>query len=179
MYPKLSAIEKQLTEEANADKKRSAVESLKIRILDVSTLMQSTDQAFPKYFCMTILNEPIASESLMATFNKYQSKEKTSDADDLTMILDQLYKSDMQHDENKPNVHEHSYYQMLTLCHPDQVYLRKWMTFINREKVDCHVEFNKKNLDIGDETETVLNSGATSDSASEMMQASQARQEEE
>lgn len=128
---------------------------------------------------MTILNEPIASESLLGTFKKYQSKEKTSDGEDLKMIIDNLYSSDMQHDGSKPNVHEHSYYQMLTLCHPDQVYLRKWMTFINREKVDCHVEFNKKNLDLVDETETVLNSGATSDSASEMMRASQARQEEE
>ncbi len=66
---------------------------LKIRILDVSEVMQSSDQAFPHYYCMTILNEPVASESLQGIFNKYQSKEKTTDADDLTMILEQLYRS--------------------------------------------------------------------------------------
>jgi hypothetical protein len=37
---------------------------------------------------MTVLNEPIASESLEGTFKKYQSKEKTSDADDLNMIIE-------------------------------------------------------------------------------------------
>lgn len=90
-------------------------------------------------------------------------------------MLERLHEEDKQNDENQPNVHEHSYYQVLTLCHPDLPYLRKWMTFINREKVDCHVEFNRKNLDIGEDTETVLNSGASSDSAAEMMKASQAR----
>jgi len=91
VYPKLSEIEKTMTNEDNKDKTRSAVEALKIRILDASSLFQSSDLAFPNYFCMTVLNEPAASDSLQATFTKYQSREKTNDLDDLNMIIDQLY----------------------------------------------------------------------------------------
>lgn len=59
------------------------------------------------------------------------------------------------------NVHDHSYFQVLTLCHPDASYIKKWVAYVNREKLDCILEFNKNNLGIVDTTDTVINSGAS------------------
>lgn len=62
------------------------------------------------------------------------------------------------------NLHDHSYFQMLTLCHPDVAYINKWVNFVNREKIDCLLEFNKNNLGIADTKDTIINSGASNDS---------------
>lgn len=64
VYPRPSQIEHALSDTNNKDKLRTAVENLKIRILDASGLFQSTDLAFPNYYCMSVLNQPASQEDL-------------------------------------------------------------------------------------------------------------------
>ncbi len=37
-------------------------------------------------------------------------------------------------------------YQQLFLCHPDSTIIQKWVLFINREKLDCNIDFNRENF---------------------------------
>lgn len=43
--------------------------------------------AFPNFYCMTIINEPIKSANLESIFDDYQSKEKADDSKDLEEII--------------------------------------------------------------------------------------------
>lgn len=94
------------------------------------------------------------------------------------MVIQQLFQDDQNNVNVNTNVHDHSYYQILTLCHMDETYLKKWMIYLNREKVDCQVDFNRKNFDIAEDTTTVISSGVSDSTSAELLQQAQARQEE-
>lgn len=88
VYPRTKQIDEVLNDENNKGKYRTVLEMLKIRILDASTLIQSMDMAFPNYYCMTIINEPIRQSNLEQVYSDYQSKEKSDDTKDLKEIID-------------------------------------------------------------------------------------------
>ena len=46
------------------------------------------------------------------------------------------------------NVHDHMYYNLLTLCHDDMDYIERWLMFFNREKFDCSLDYNRGNYNM-------------------------------
>ena len=54
------------------------------------------------------------------------------------------------------NLHKNTYYDMLTLCHPNYQTINKLNIFMNREKYDCWYEYNAKNMGIRVKTESTM-----------------------
>ena len=86
-------------------------------------------------------------------------------SDGLNDMLSYLYKNDEDHDNLNKNVHNHEYFSALTLCHNDIAYINKWILYINREKLDCNIEFNSQNVNgddmYGESSDVVMNSGSS------------------
>lgn len=74
-------------------------------------------------------------------------------------------------------MHDHSYFQVLTLCHPDEKYVKKWVAYVNREKLDCILEYSKTNAGYSETKDVIINSGASTGSLEQL--AIKAQQDEE
>lgn len=58
VYPRDQEIKAVLNLESNKGQMRTALEALKIRILDASTLANNLELSYPNFYCMSIINEP-------------------------------------------------------------------------------------------------------------------------
>jgi len=179
VYPRMNDIKAVLDNESD-EAKRTSLEKLKIRMNNGTTLMQTLDDKYSSFFCFSMVNEKISSEELRGDYNllrddkENQTEEERAAASSkaLKVIFQTLNMRD-----KVSNVHDHSYFQVLTLCHPDEKYIKKWVAFVNREKLDCILEFNKNNLGLVDTKDTVINSGASQGSLEQL--AIKAQQDQE
>jgi len=57
--------------------------------------------------------------------------------------------NDYPNNVNSNNLHNHKYYEIMTLCHQNKNYIEKWIEYLNREKFDCNMEYNAKNVGMG------------------------------
>lgn len=179
VYPRMDDI-RGVLDNTEDKTKRSSLENLKIKVNNGTILMQTLDDKFDSFFCFSMVNEKLSSEDLRGDYNILKEnqndeteEEKTAaNSKALKAIFETLTMRDKQN-----NVHDHSYFQVLTLCHPDEKYIKKWVAFVNREKLDCILEFNKNNLGLVDTKDTVINSGASQGSMEQL--AIKAQQDEE
>lgn len=133
--------------------------------------MQTLDDKYPTLFCFTMINENLASSARLALY-KDTIGETVDESAELNKIYEALLKED-----NVANLHDHAYYQVLTLCHQDSLYVKKWVAYVNREKLDCMIEYNKANLGMVDSKTTIINSGASQGSLEQL--AIKAQQDQE
>jgi len=179
VYPRMDDITAVLT---NVDDKtkRSSLEALKIRMNNATNILQTLDDKFNSFYCFSMVNEKLSTEFLKPDYMKIkedlneetEEEKETANRKAMTVIFDTLERSN-----RVDNLHDHSYFQVLTLCHPDEKYIKRWVAYVNREKLDCVVEFNKANLGYAETKDTIINSGASQGSLEQL--AIKAQEDEE
>ncbi len=48
----------------------------------------------------------------------------------------------------------------MTLCHQNKNYIEKWIEYLNREKFDCNMEYNAKNVGMGKQEDSSMYMGS-------------------
>lgn len=179
VYPRMNDI-KAVLDNVDDKTKRSSLEALKIRMNNATTILQTLDDKFNTFYCFSMVNEKLTTEELRGDYIRI--KEDLGDETDeekekanrkaMKTIFDTLMMKD-----KVTNMHDHSYFQVLTLCHPDEKYVKKWVAYVNREKLDCILEYNKSNAGYAETKDTIINSGASTGSLEQL--AIKAQQDEE
>lgn len=71
VYPREDQLKTLLEDENNKDKLRTLLETMKVRMLDASGLLQTTDNKLETMFCMAIISEPKTTTNYLAFYNDY------------------------------------------------------------------------------------------------------------
>ena len=148
VYPREAEMEKEM--ERYPDRKRSQLEELKIKIMNATSSSDTETKRFNEsgFYCFSLINDNIEvgmndMDSLYTIYDKITQKNRFVD------FITELRNQDKQNSESRKNildnVHDHKYYQMGTFCHNSYEYIEKWVMFINREKFDCVLDFNRAN----------------------------------
>lgn len=71
VYPREDQLKTLLEDENNKDKLRTLLETMKVRVLDATGLLQTTDNKVESMFCMAIISEPKTTTNYLAFYNDY------------------------------------------------------------------------------------------------------------
>jgi hypothetical protein len=166
VYPRMNDI-KAVLDNVDDKTKRSSLEALKIKMNNATTILQTLDDKFNTFYCFSMVNEKLTTEELRGDYirikedlgDETEDEKEKANRKAMKNIFDTLMMKD-----KITNMHEHSYFQVLTLCHPDEKYVKKWVAYVNREKLDCVLEYNKSNAGYAETKDTIINSGASTGS---------------